>query len=219
MENLKFTAYTDKKYSTETGSVSVLMDPNALKFGKEIVYREDRQLGSIGGDSKFERYKPEDLQLKFIIDCTGIVEGTKENDNVYKKITELEKLLYTYNSEGHRPSYVLISYIEILFKGQVKKMEVDYTLFDNSGIPLRATVDLAFSGYRCSEEERKKYSKLSPDMSRLVTIKQGETLAYLCNKIYGDSLLVCQVARFNGLNGFRNIPAGTDILFPPLKKT
>lgn len=55
-------------------------------------------------------------------------------------------------------------------------------------------------------------------MSRLITVKEGETLPYLCHKIYGDSLLVRQVARFNNLNSFRNIPAGTELLFPPLKK-
>ncbi|MEG1564521.1 MAG: hypothetical protein RR365_12475 [Bacteroides sp.] len=218
MEQLKFTAYTDKKYGSEIGSHTVLMDPDTLKFGREIIYREDRQLGAIGGNSRFERYKPEFLTFKFTVDCTGIVEGTKEKDSVYNKIQEMEKLLYVYNSDGHSPSYVLVQYVELLFKGRVKKMNVEYTLFSNSGIPLRATVELTFSGFRCSEEERKKFSKHSPDMSRLITVKEGETLPFLCHRIYGDSLLVRQVARFNNLNSFRNIPAGTELLFPPLKK-
>lgn len=218
MERLKFTAYTDAKYGSEIGSHTVLMDPDTLKFGKEIVYREDRQLGAIGGNSRFERYKPESLSFKFTVDCTGFVEGTRESDNVYDKIQGVEKLLYAYNSDGHRPSYVLIQYVELLFRGQVKKMDVEYILFSNSGIPLRACVELTFTGFRCSEEERKKFSRQSPDVSRLITVRQGETLAYLCHRIYGDSFLVRQVARFNNLNGFRDIPAGTELLFPPLKK-
>lgn len=218
MEQLKFTAYTDAKYGSEIGNHTVLMDPDTLKFGKEIIYREDQQLGAIGGNSRFERYKPEFLSFKFTVDCTGIVEGTKQKDSVYDKIQEMEKLLYVYNSDGHRPSYVLVQYVALLFKGQVKKMDVEYTLFSNTGIPLRATVELTFNGFRCSEEERKKFSKQSPDMSRLITVKEGETLPYLCHKIYGDSLLVRQVASFNNLSGFRNIQAGTELLFPPLKK-
>ena len=39
-----------------------------------------------------------------------------------------------------------------------------------------------------------------------------------CYEVYGDPLLVGQVARFNNLNGYRNIPAGTEILLPMLKK-
>ena len=139
-------------------------------------------------------------------------------DRVYDKVDDLEKLLYVYNSDGHRPSYVIVCFAAILFKGQLSRMNVDYTLFSEKGIPLRATVSLAFVGFRCSEEERKKFHKQSPDMSRLITVKEGETLPYLCHRIYGDSLLVRQVAKFNNLGGFRNIPAGTELLFPPLKK-
>jgi len=218
MEQLKFMAYTDAKYGSRIGSHTVLMDPDTLKFGREIVYREDRQLGAIGGNNCFERYKPEFLSFRFTVDCTGMVEGTQEKDSVYDEIQEVEKLLYIYNSDGHRPSFVIVQYAELLFKGQVKKMDVAYTLFSSGGVPLRATVDLTFSGFRCSEEERRKFSKQSPDMSRLITVREGETLPYLCHKIYGDSLLVRQVARFNNLNGFRGIPAGTELLFPPLKK-
>lgn len=83
------------------------MDPDTLQFGKEIVYREDRQLGAIGGNTRFERYKPENLSFKITVDCTGIIEGTGDNDKVYNKIQKLEKLLYIYNSDGHRPSYGL----------------------------------------------------------------------------------------------------------------
>ena len=52
----------------------------------------------------------------------------------------------------------------------------------------------------------------------MVTLNEGQTLSALCYEIYGDELLVGQVARFNNLNGYRNIPAGTQLLMPILKK-
>lgn len=218
MKNLTFTAYTDGKFGAEIGSYTVLLEPDTFKFDKAIEYAEDGQPGAIGGNVKFVRYRAENLSFKFTVDCTGIVEGTQESDQVYDEIQKVENLLYIYNSDGHRPSYVKIVYGAVLFKGQVKKMDVDYTLFDVNGVPLRASVALTFAGYRSSEEERNKFSKQSPDMSRLITVKDGDTLPYLCYRIYGDSLLVREVARFNDLNGFRDIPAGTELLFPPLKK-
>lgn len=69
-----------------------------------------------------------------------------------------------------------------------------------------------------SEGGKKHFSKHSPDVSRMVTLKEGQTLSALCYEVYGDALLVGQVARFNNLNGYRNIPAGTQILIPMLKK-
>lgn len=219
MEQLKLTAYKDGRYENKDGnpfSLPVMVE--RMKLDEKIWYNQDRQLGSIGGGAKFEKYGPKALYLKFVIDCTGVVEGTVEDDTVYDKIKSLEEVLYTYKSDAHRPAFVVVCYTELLFKGQLESMKIDYTLFSTKGIPLRASVELSFKGYMCSEEERKKFSKHSPDMSRLITVKEGETLAYLCHRIYGDSLLVRQVARFNNLNGFRNIPAGTELLFPPLKK-
>lgn len=219
MENLVFTAYTDGKYSSEIGSYTALLDPNSFKFEKEIEYAEDRQLGAIGGNVRFVRYKAGTLSFKFTVDCTGVVEGTKDDDQVYDIVQTIENLLYLYNTDGHRPSFVRVLYGAMVFYGQVKKMEVNYMLFDNQGVPLRASVSLTLTGYRNSEEERKKFSKQSPDMSRIITVKDGETLPLLCHRIYGNSLLARQVARFNNLDGFRSIPAGTKLLFPPLKKS
>ena len=219
MELLRIYSYTDENYSHEhMGKLTLPINPEAIKSNKGITYQEDKQLGSTNGTNSFEAYKPEKLSFNLIIDCTGVVEGTQRTDKVYDKVEDLENHLYTYNSEGHRPSYVVLAYGEIIFKGQLTVMNVEYQLFNNNGIPLRAKIDLEFSGFRADKEDKKKYSKLSPDMSRLVTIKEGDTLAALCDRIYGNSLLAAEVARFNNLNGFRNLPAGTDVLFPPLKK-
>ncbi|MDU1891988.1 MAG: hypothetical protein E6767_14975 [Dysgonomonas sp.] len=219
METLKILSYTDDKYTQEhLDMISLSVNPASLKFGKGIIYREDRQLGSINGSNTFERYKPETLTFDFIIDYTGVIEDIKDDKKVLDKVKDLENRLYVYNSEGHRPSYVMIAYGELIFKGQLTSMQTNYNLFNNHGIPLRAEIKLEFSGFRGTEEDKKRFSKMSPDMSRLVVIKESDTLALLCHQIYGNSLLVNEVARFNNLNGFRGIPAGTEILFPPLKK-
>ena len=78
--------------------------------------------------------------------------------------------------------------------------------------------DLTKEVIKKEKEENKRFPKRSPDVSRMVTLKEGQTLAALCNEVYGDPLLVGEVARFNNLNGYRNVPSGTKILLPMLKK-
>lgn len=221
MERMRMFAFRDEMFTQKhhPEKLTLGINPESLKSERGIVYRKDRQLGTTNGSNTFESYEPEKLSFSLTVDTTGVVEGTQDTDEAYIKVKELENLLYTYNEEGHRPSYIIIAYGEILFKGQLASMKIDYTLFNNEGIPLRATVDLSFSGFRCSEEDKKKYSKLSPDMSRLIVIKENDTLANLCHQIYGNSHLVAQVAGFNNLNGFREVPVGTELLFPPLKKS
>ena len=76
MQTIKISAYTDKDFSQQHGSALELpMEPEQISFGNSIHYRDDRQLGSTGGDIRFEKYGPATLSLKFTIDCTGVVEG------------------------------------------------------------------------------------------------------------------------------------------------
>lgn len=222
MEKLKLVSYTDAQFSSKYFKEDLLLDvdPSDVKLEKGIVYNEDKQLGSLNSSNSFDRYRPEIMSFNFIIDATCVLDATSEVESIkiYDIISDVESYLYCYNSDGHRPSYVMIAYGELLFKGQLTKMNVEYKLFSPRGVPLRAKVDLTFSSYCDSAEAKRKFGKLSPDMSRLITLKAGDSLIALCNEIYEDSLLVEQVARFNSLNGFRDIPAGTKILFPHLKK-
>ena len=149
---------------------------------------------------------------------TGVMDDDEEPQPVHDIVDALEQRLYDYNTEGHRPSYVKVEYGDITFFGQLKSLDTDYTLFDSEGIPLRAILKVTLTGYCSQKEEKSRFSKRSPDVSRLFVIKEGQTLAALCYEVYGDPLLIGQVAKFNNLNGYRYIPAGTEILMPMLKK-
>ena len=58
----------------------------------------------------------------------------------------------------------------------------------------------------------------SPDLTHVRIVHAGETLAALCTAIYGDPRYAPGVARANGLDGFRQLAAGTRVVFPPLEK-
>ena len=218
-EKVKILSYTDEKFTAEyLGELSLAINPSSFALKKEIKYNEDKEAGGSNSANSFNSYGPEAMSFDFIVDCTGVVEGTLESDKVSDIISNIEAHLYGYSSEAHRPPYVKLAYGEILFKGQLQNMDVDYQLFNSQGIPFRAKVSLSFSGYCEKNEQNKKNGKLSPDMSRVIILKEGDTLAALCQQIYDNSLLVGELARFNSLNGFRDIPAGTKLLFPHLRK-
>lgn len=213
------TAYTDGNFNTESKpALELPINPAKLKLGKGIRYAEDKQLGSLNGSNAYVRYQPETLSFECLLDMTNAMEDDDEKKPVHSVVDEIEARLYDYNTEGHRPSFVKVEYGDILFFGQLKTLETEYTLFDPEGIPLRAELKVTLTGYCSQKEEKKHFSKRSPDVSRLVTLKEGQTLAALCDEIYGDPLLVGEVARFNNFDSYRNIPAGTTLLMPRLKK-
>ncbi|MET0519981.1 MAG: hypothetical protein ABW005_14250, partial [Burkholderiaceae bacterium] len=58
----------------------------------------------------------------------------------------------------------------------------------------------------------------SPDLTHQRVLRAGQSLAGLCEQIYGDPLLYLKVARANGFDSLRGLPAGTRVRFPPLQK-
>ena len=219
MDNMTITAYTDENFSKEyKAELKLPVNPEKLKLEKGIRYAEDKQLGSLNGSNVFVRYQPEILSFECLLDSTAVMDDNDEKKSVRDVVNDIEQRLYFYNNDGHRPSFVKVQYGDITFNGQLKTLETEYTLFDPDGFPLRAELRVTLIGYCSQKEEKKRFSKRSPDVSRLVILKEGQTLAALCDEIYGDPLLVGEVARFNNLNGYRDVPAGTQILLPMLKK-
>lgn len=219
MGKMKITAYTDDSFnSVYKPALELPINPEKVKFSKGIRYAEDKQLGSLNGSNVYVRYQPEMLYFECLLDVTNTMKENDGKDHVHSMVNALEERLYDYNTEAHRPSFVKTEYCDITFFGQLKTLETEYTLFDADGMPLRAELKVTITGYCSHKEEKKHFSKRSPDVSRLVTLKEGQTLAAICYEIYGDALLVGQVARFNNLNGYRSVPAGTQLLMPMLKK-
>ena len=205
-------------YSLLLGEMKLQMNPSSLKVQKGIKYQDNKQLGDTSASGIFERYDGEKLSFEVLIDCTGVVKGTKEKDTADSKVTQIEKLVYVYSGNAHRPAFVKIAWGTFLFKGQLCGLKTEYDLFSAEGNPLRAKVNLEFASFTDEKTAKKSADKQSPDVSHLVTVHAGETLQGLCQQIYGDSTLVDEIARVNGLNGFRKITPGTEILFPHLRK-
>lgn len=219
MEKITLSAYTDKSFAQPTGKdLKVQINPKTFSLEKGIKYHDNEQAGDNSASGVFNRYDGEKLSFDIMIDCTGVIPNTQPTDTAYDKVTELENLVYDYNGDAHRPAFIKVVWGKLLFKGQLSSLKTDYTLFNSDGIPLRAKVSVAFANFVDEKTAKKEADKHSPDMSHYITIREGDSIAALCLQIYGDSTLADQVAQINGLPGFRRIEAGTQILFPHLKK-
>ena len=207
------------KISEGTESFEVMINPASLNVGHSICYSESGAIGTINGEPKFTSSPPDTLDFDLIIDGTGVVNLPIPgigSPNVKTQIKQLKKIVYDYDGDKHSPNVVKLIWGSLLFLGQMKSMKVDYTLFKMEGDPLRAKVTLSFGGFMTTEEQIKKMGKSSPDMTHYIEFSASDTLPGLCQKIYGNGGWYLEVARVNKLVSIRNIPAGTQLLFPPL---
>ena len=211
LKKLEIVSYTDDKFNTEQGRFSMMVNPAEYSEKSEIKYNERQSVGE--HSPTFKGFGGKYFSLKFILDNTGAI---KDSLPIDESLQQLEMVAEKYVGSTHQPPFLKIVWGTLNFKGRLKSKDVNYVLFSGEGEPIRAEVTLKISLYIDVVTDEKEKNSSSPDLSHLFTIKAGDTLPKLCREVYGSIGYVAEVARVNGLSGFRNLPPGTKLLFPPL---
>jgi len=223
LEKMVMTGYEKSDYKGDYKEFEVQINPATLSWSKEIAYENDGVMGSGSKEIKYKGHKENKLSFKIILDDTGALIGTATKSQKPRKpialmVNQLEKVLYAVNSESHEPRYVIIIWGAFCFEGRVTSLSYDYTLFSPDGQPLRVTISLSFSSHLNKDISNKKEDKKSPDLTRVITLKAGESIAGWCYKIYNDSSFCSDVAMYNKLSSFRDVKPGVSLIFPPLNR-
>jgi hypothetical protein len=214
---LKITAYKDEKFSSKAGDYSVMLNPDAIKWGRNLKYNEKHKANSSKSAPKYIRTDRETLSFDLVIDGTGVVDAG--NLDVTDNINKIKHLVYDYDGNIHRPFFVMINWgRNLTFKGLLSGFDTNYSLFKADGSPLRAKLSLKFQSYTDPVTAAKEENKNSPDMTHLIDVVAGDSLVQLSNSVYGTTDYTIQLAAFNGLNKFRKLVPKTQLVFPPIEQ-
>jgi hypothetical protein len=217
LELLKITGFTNESFTQQlsSGTYTVMINPESIKWNRKVDYNAKQTQNSSSTSQTYKSTPYADLSFDIVIDCTGIVDSkrTKMSDEIKK----IERIVYTYNGDIHRPNYVQVQWGKnINFNSVLKSFDTTYTLFRPDGTPLRAKISLSFGEYISPKKVQKLEKKNSPDMTHLVTVVEGDNLPQLCHRIWNDSSFYVAVAKYNGLNKFRKLKSGKELIFPPI---
>lgn len=217
LKKLEIIAYKDENFSSKAGhSFSVMLNPNSYKRNFKINYSEDKgEAGKSANTLRFNTYASETLSLDFYLDTTGVIEGSDKS--LTDLVDQLLDVVYNYDGDIHEPCFIQIVWGTLLFCGRLDNCDIDYTLFQSDGVPLRAKVNLSVRSTISEAKEAKVANRQSPDLTHIVIVKEGDTLPLLCYRIYNDSSYYLKVAQVNNLLNFRNLTPGLRLIFPPLK--
>jgi nucleoid-associated protein YgaU len=196
----------------------VLINPAEFKHTAGISYDRQKVLGESASSPKFSAVEDEKVSFALVLDGTGVVPGAAGvPPSVRSQIEQLRQVIYDYVGTLHEPPHVRLLWGTLIFFGRLESMSTQYTLFKPSGEPLRARVELSFTGAMSRRESELVSNRSSPDLSHRVLVREGDTLPLLCHRIYGDPGYYLDVAAFNGLSDFRRLPPGRQLHFPPLE--
>lgn len=182
------------------------------------------------GPQAFQVYnKPNPTVLTIndlIIDQTVVMfplmlAGAFSNSFVYSVssyVAALKQLLCDPYSDTHIPYFILVSWGSFSFVGVCTDFDVEYTLFDSLGFPLRAKMNVTFKSTVNPSKAMQLMGFNSPDLTHLRTANSGDNLPLMSSKIYGDSKYYVELAKINNLNSIFDLVPGNKVVFPPLKK-
>jgi len=208
---MQIIAFADKDFShaIKSQTIKLQINPTSLKYSIGLSYSNDKSMGKSSTEINYERSNGSTLSFDFVFDDTGVI-PMPQKKSLVEMINDLETIIYKINGETHEPNYLQINWGSFLFKGRMSSLSYDYTLFR------RVKASMTIKGYMNKLKEAKIVGRKSSDLSRIITLKAGENIPFLCKQIYGDPSYCLDVANYNDLADFRNIQIGTQLMFPPL---
>lgn len=222
LTKLKIKGFKDERFRQEIadGEFNTLFNPETYRIRYEISHNQQQAQGTSATGPRFSKTLPEDLQLDFIFDRSGVVKGNNDpsGEGIIGDIEKFKRIILDYNGDQHKPNYLIISWGSLLFKGSLKDMDISYKLFKPDGTPIRATVSATFKGFIEDNLRVARENNNSPDLTHIRMVNEGDSLPLMTFRIYGDSKYYLEVAKANKLVNFRKLTPGQQILFPPIEK-
>ena len=220
LEKLKISAFED----VERGGQPVLefeamFNPTSFSQTYAIDWGKQQGINSTGSELTYTRSLPGELSLDLVLDGTGVDQMgilAPAAKTVSERVKELLDVTFHYNGAIHQANYLLVSWGKLSFTCRLASLTVNYTRFDRDGTPLRAELKVMLVSDESAKKRAKQKQAASPDLTHARVVKGGDTLPLLTKEIYGSSARYLDVARYNDLDDFRNLPPGREILFPPL---
>lgn len=233
LEKMYIQAYSREDYAPASkvgDKFSVQVNPDSYKVSYLVEHDDTQGTGTAAANLRFNRILPPDLSFEILFDNTGVLKDASllsaavvnplssgSDNDVTRQLETFKDNILDYHGSIHQSNFLKLHWGTLTFKGRVSSMDIEFKLFNSHGAPVRAVVKLGLRGsiednLRMALEDRQ-----SPDITHQRTFTAFDSFTLMTDKIYGDGKYYVEVARFNQLNSFRKIAAGTSLRFPPLQ--
>ena len=139
----------------------------------------------------------------------------ESGEDVRKYTMEIVGLL-DIDKEIHAPPQCTFVWGSLSFKGVLEKVSQRYTMFNQDGKPVRATLNVSFKAVQTMKEQLQHIPRHSADRTKQRTVKQGEQLWQIAAEEYEDPSMWRAIAKANDLADPRRLEPGTLIKIPRL---
>lgn len=222
LTKLIINCYTDKNFQVRREDLDFSTPINPESFTKNYTVNLDTRVahGQPGTQAGYKSSQPEELKLDFVLDGTGVVQGyltPPGTSSVHDELDAFMECVYDYDGITHRPNYLIVYWgTEITFPCVLSSVELNHTLFNPDGSPLRVKISATFTKTESDAARAAVCQMSSPDLTHQKVVQQGDRLDLLTYNIYTDPNYFLMVGKFNNLTTVRKLTPGVKLNFPPL---
>jgi hypothetical protein len=205
----------------DTGDAfEVLFNPAEYRITKDNTFAQAAVPGLGSPLLQFVNGNLRTLEMELFFDTyeqrrhAGAVVSAAGDD--VRRLTRRVTDLLAINPETHAPPVVLFAWGELIFRGVLARAHQRFTMFLESGVPVRAQIEVSVNEWTTGLAEAKEVKRQTADYRRVHEAGQRETLAGLAARYYGDPRKWRPIAIANGQSAGRRIAAGTVLTIPAL---
>jgi len=191
--------------------IPLRFNPTEYQLQKQNNFAEIAIPGLETPPIQYVRGASEKLTLELIVDTSDTLE------DVRKKYVDAVRGLLNINTELHAPPLVAFEWDREIFKGVLESLNVSYTLFGTTGVPLRAKLSTTLREYRPVNVQFSERPRNSPDVEKRFTVRRGDALWSIAAQVYRDPAQWRALALANDIEDPRSLEPGTQLLVPRLR--
>ncbi|QEO14095.1 peptidase M23 [Agromyces intestinalis] len=197
------------------GSIEFQMNPKEITMSKSAGWKVEKQKkASSAPPATYQGPDPQKLSVELFLDDTRGGGGDTVVARVEKLFQACAPTKDSQRGDTPSPPWVRFTWGVLAgFVGYIKSVSAKYTLFSPTGTPLRAVCTVAL------EEIADAPAKQNPTSGglkprRVHVVHEGDTLAGIAYREYGNAALWRQVAEVNGIDDPIRLLPGRSVFLP-----
>ncbi|MDF2720873.1 MAG: LysM peptidoglycan-binding protein [Paenibacillus sp.] len=190
-------------------NIEVLFNPSQYDLSATNTYDWQTVPGLSMQIGQFVSGQTTQLKMDLLFDTYE--KGTDVRDYT-KKISGLMNV----EKELHTPPVCRFVWGSLDFKGVVISVTQMFTMFLDTGIPVRAKLTVTFKAFYTKEEQLQYIPRHSADRTKQKMLKQGEQLWMIAAEEYQDPGLWREIAKANRIDNPAKLQTGKRIRVPRL---
>jgi nucleoid-associated protein YgaU len=200
--------------------IKCLFNPAELTITKSNTWQAPEAKGKNAPELRFQAGQPGTLSFSLTLDTTDSGTDVTEHTNKLLDLMKVDSSLAGADPQRNkaRPPWVEFHWGQLhSFKAIIEKLQIKFTYFASSGMPLRAKCDITLKQFK-DETQRPLQNPTShtPTLHTMHRVVHGETLDRIAAVHYADPTRWRLIADANAVVDPLAVPAGTLLVIPEI---